>query len=819
MHRASTGLHSESGERAVDMYDWVEHQEVYEWVTSLYWTITTMTTIGYGDISAFTQQERCIAVVVMVLGCGFFAWSTGTITRLFTTQSRCKEQFLNKIDQLSQFMASRALPDELRTKIRSYYMLRFPTMKVFDDEQILQDLPVALARQVKESLFCDIVGRCMLFQTMNDDMVTEICVRLRSVYKTDDIWVTREGDIPDALYIVRFGVVSMYAKSRFLGNADSGDIFGENALLGLTPDGKRNRSAICITMCELCELRKDDLDELLRMEDFRRAIRVLVHSHLASMRKRMMSYGHVEENSFYCVEWNQLAKKVLSVIKREKTAQEYLEKNGLERIAESFCSSHHLNLMADIWCKLTDDMIEQTAWLKPEETKDLLFLRQQGACTRCISRQQDPCTCCMLRTRCTAVTNNIVVSSKLVSELACLKKIKPTWAALCFHWAGERYGPTVNWSEPFFLDAENAKQYQKDIAWTSVKIHSVSILHLEHHTNDWKSKPPIQVKLYLLQDPTKFAADASLYSLAISELDAHEKASVEAKYGLQFLANAEVPVANFLKGCTPEANVSAVAKFTKERYAGVMIPMSSLNAEWKQLAMSVSMNRILPAQSRWRRVMPLLKARGASEFFIQQQHTFFATLRTKFDSMIEKTILEGQTGTEFREVFTSVSNLNTQMTDLATRFDSQQQVLLELKGVTRELMSILLRNGPPRSPQGNAGSQNGEKHQASATTIHWQTGRPGESKSISVRPSKSLSLAARPMKTLPSHTPSSAPARSPRRAYAPTPELPKNLRSSFQSVGPGRYSEAVPCPRDCQCYSCIQQSFGRPFTRTPSKSG
>jgi hypothetical protein len=33
-------------------------------------------------------------------------------------------------------------------------------MKMFDDEQILQDLPVALARQVKESLFCDILGNC-----------------------------------------------------------------------------------------------------------------------------------------------------------------------------------------------------------------------------------------------------------------------------------------------------------------------------------------------------------------------------------------------------------------------------------------------------------------------------------------------------------------------------------------------------------------------------------------------------------------------------------------------------------------------------------
>ena len=38
------------------------------WITSIYWAVTTMTTIGYGDISAHTAEERILAVVVMVIG-------------------------------------------------------------------------------------------------------------------------------------------------------------------------------------------------------------------------------------------------------------------------------------------------------------------------------------------------------------------------------------------------------------------------------------------------------------------------------------------------------------------------------------------------------------------------------------------------------------------------------------------------------------------------------------------------------------------------------------------------------------------------------
>jgi hypothetical protein len=55
-------------------------QEYFEWITSFYWAITTMSTIGYGDISAITAKERSVSVVVMCIGCAFFAWITGPAT-------------------------------------------------------------------------------------------------------------------------------------------------------------------------------------------------------------------------------------------------------------------------------------------------------------------------------------------------------------------------------------------------------------------------------------------------------------------------------------------------------------------------------------------------------------------------------------------------------------------------------------------------------------------------------------------------------------------------------------------------------------------
>lgn len=48
--------------------------------TSIYWTIVTLTTVGYGDISPATPLGQFIASLVMILGYGIIAVPTGIVT-------------------------------------------------------------------------------------------------------------------------------------------------------------------------------------------------------------------------------------------------------------------------------------------------------------------------------------------------------------------------------------------------------------------------------------------------------------------------------------------------------------------------------------------------------------------------------------------------------------------------------------------------------------------------------------------------------------------------------------------------------------------
>ena len=59
---------------------------------ALWWTIETVTTVGYGDKYPVTSEGRLIGVIVMIVGVGLFGTFTGYIATLFTEEKRLENE-------------------------------------------------------------------------------------------------------------------------------------------------------------------------------------------------------------------------------------------------------------------------------------------------------------------------------------------------------------------------------------------------------------------------------------------------------------------------------------------------------------------------------------------------------------------------------------------------------------------------------------------------------------------------------------------------------------------------------------------------------
>ncbi len=66
---------------------------------SVYWTIVTLTTVGYGDISPETGLGQLIATFIMIVGYGIIAVPTGIVSAEYVTEARKKKKNKKEKDE------------------------------------------------------------------------------------------------------------------------------------------------------------------------------------------------------------------------------------------------------------------------------------------------------------------------------------------------------------------------------------------------------------------------------------------------------------------------------------------------------------------------------------------------------------------------------------------------------------------------------------------------------------------------------------------------------------------------------------------------
>lgn len=54
----------------------------FRYVTSMYWSITTLSTVGYGDLHAVNTKEMLFSIFYMLFNLGLTAYLIGNMTNL-----------------------------------------------------------------------------------------------------------------------------------------------------------------------------------------------------------------------------------------------------------------------------------------------------------------------------------------------------------------------------------------------------------------------------------------------------------------------------------------------------------------------------------------------------------------------------------------------------------------------------------------------------------------------------------------------------------------------------------------------------------------
>ena len=118
------------------------------YTTALYWAVTTMTTVGYGDITPTSDGEKKFFMVAMMLGGAYFAYMIALMTDVVTKQDPNQTAFNEKIEGVRAYCVAMQLPRDLQVRVVKFYKHAMRERSAFDGGALLEDMSPFLRNEV-----------------------------------------------------------------------------------------------------------------------------------------------------------------------------------------------------------------------------------------------------------------------------------------------------------------------------------------------------------------------------------------------------------------------------------------------------------------------------------------------------------------------------------------------------------------------------------------------------------------------------------------------------------------------------------------------
>jgi hypothetical protein len=162
-------------------------------VTSVYFTVTTIVTVGYGDIGPVNTGEKVICIFLMLIGVISFSLGTGALSSIISNYDSTLAKFEEKMTSLHNIKVEYNLKPELFKKLTN--SVRYNHSKKSRDFYLfMEELPYKLKVELAMEIHKKIYHTVIFFQGKDKNFIGWLSTMLRPIYVQEQEFIYQEGE-------------------------------------------------------------------------------------------------------------------------------------------------------------------------------------------------------------------------------------------------------------------------------------------------------------------------------------------------------------------------------------------------------------------------------------------------------------------------------------------------------------------------------------------------------------------------------------------------------------------------------------------------